>query len=72
MNKIKNFLRFAGMELIIIVVGIILDQGSKALIVANIGLHDSVTVIPKFLEFYYTQNRKAAFSLTSGWKSLSV
>lgn len=70
MNKIKNFLRFAGMELIIIVVGIILDQGSKALIVANIGLHDSVTVIPKFLEFYYTQNRKAAFSFDFGLEKL--
>lgn len=70
MNKIKNFLRFAGMELIIIVVGIILDQGSKALIVANIGLHDSVTVIPKFLEFYYTQNRKAAFSFDFGLEEL--
>lgn len=70
MNKIKAIFKYAGVEILILLAGIILDQVSKAIVVANMELYGSVTLIPKFLNFYYTQNRKAAFSFDFGLEEL--
>jgi signal peptidase II len=45
---------------------IITDQVSKLLIVNNIGLHESVTIIDPLLRFTYAQNHQGIFSLNYG------
>lgn len=42
---------------------IIADQITKYLVVQNIGVYDTVRVIPKVLEFVYVKNTGAAFSI---------
>ncbi len=47
----------------VIVIGIIaLDQLSKYWVINNIGITDSLTVIPKVIDFVYVKNTGAAFS----------
>ena len=42
-------------------VTVILDQISKYIVVANLGLHESIEIIPGILRFTYIQNDGAAF-----------
>jgi signal peptidase II len=42
---------------------ILIDQVSKALIVATLPLYDSVTIIPRVLDFTYVRNTGMAFGL---------
>jgi signal peptidase II len=58
-----------------LVLGIIVaDQITKALIRASIGLYESVTVIPSFMDFTHVQNPGVAFGLLSTldmpWKAV--
>ncbi len=51
------------LEIAIILGGLVLDLTSKAIIQNTMYEDQSVTLIPKFLNFYYTKNTKAGF----GW-----
>lgn len=42
---------------------LVLDQASKAVINANIPLHTTVSVVPRFFSLSHVMNRGAAFSL---------
>ncbi len=42
---------------------VIIDQISKILVMNNIGVYDSIPVIPGIIEFVYVKNTGAAFSL---------
>ena len=58
--------RFVASRRLLIALGVItvvLDQGTKAAVRALLPLHDSVSVIPGFLDFTYVQNTGAAFGL---------
>lgn len=48
--------------LLLAVAIIIFDQITKYLVVNNIGLTDSIKVIPQVLDFVYVKNKGAAFS----------
>lgn len=48
---------------ILTVLVIVLDRITKILTVKNIGLGESITVIPKLLDFTYVKNTGAAFSI---------
>ncbi len=50
---------------LIVVLIIAVDQLSKYWIVNNIGMRDSVSVIPKVIDFVYVKNTGAAFSFLS-------
>ncbi len=47
---------------LIVICIIALDQLSKYWVINNIGLTDSITVIPKVIDFVYVKNTGAAFS----------
>ena len=47
---------------LIVLIIIVLDQISKYWVINNIGLTDSVTVIPNVIDFVYVKNTGAAFS----------
>ena len=51
---------------LIVVLIIAVDQLSKYWVVNNIGIRDSVSVIPKVIDFVYVKNTGAAFSLFFG------
>ena len=58
--------RFVASRRLLIALGVItvvLDQCTKAAVRALLPLHDSVSVIPGFLDFTYVQNTGAAFGL---------
>lgn len=42
---------------------VVLDQATKALVRATLPLHDSVTMIPGFLDFTHVRNTGAAFGM---------
>ncbi len=48
-------------SVVLMVAAVGLDQLSKYLVVANMGLHESVDIIPGVLRFTYIQNDGAAF-----------
>lgn len=54
--------------IIVAVLMIVIDQISKYLIVQNMTLGESVTVIPGLLDFTYTLNDGMAFGLGSGFR----
>ena len=54
--------------IIVAVLMIVIDQISKYLIVQNMTLGESVTVIPGLLDFTYTHNDGMAFGLGSGFR----
>ncbi len=76
MNKnsfIKKFLKFLKsilLEVAIIGGGLFLDLLSKGLIAENMNLGDSLTIIPKFLNFTYVLNDKAAFGSAFGLENV--
>ena len=45
---------------------VVLDQGSKAAVRAMLALHDSVTLVPGFLNLIHVRNTGAAFGLLNG------
>ena len=47
---------------LIVICIIALDQLSKYWVINNIGLTDSITIIPKVIDFVYVKNTGAAFS----------
>ena len=47
----------------LMLVGVGLDQLTKYLVVANMGLHESIAVIPGVFNFTYIQNDGAAFGM---------
>lgn len=51
---------------IIAVVGVILDQFTKYLVINNISPSDIVEVLPGVFEFVYVKNMGAAFNILSG------
>jgi signal peptidase II len=58
---------------LLIAAGVVLvDRASKWLVAENVGLHDSLTLIPGFLRLTHVENRGAAFGLfsdsSSEWK----
>ena len=50
---------------LIVVLIIAVDQLSKYWVVNNIGMRDSISVIPKLIDFVYVKNTGAAFSFLS-------
>ncbi|MBR2339732.1 MAG: signal peptidase II [Clostridia bacterium] len=60
--------------LIIVCVGIIVDQISKAIVAANMTYGKTVSIIPYLFDFRYTTNTGAAFGMLSDqrWIFLSV
>ena len=48
---------------IIVIAVVVLDQVSKAIVVANLGLHEGAGFIPYVLSFYHTRNTGAAWSI---------
>ncbi len=46
---------------VLIIIGVVIDQISKYLVVANMELHESIEIIPGILRFTYIQNDGAAF-----------
>ncbi len=45
---------------------ILLDQSSKLMVCSRMDLHNSVELIPRFLNLSYTRNKGVAFGLLSG------
>jgi signal peptidase II len=56
---------FLGLALVIV----LLDQWTKTMVLTQIPLHDSVTVIPGFFNLTHVQNNGAAFGFFSGMAS---
>ncbi len=54
--------------IIVAVLLVVIDQISKFLIVQNMELGESVTIIPGVLDFTYTHNDGMAFGLGSGFR----
>lgn len=50
---------------IVVTLIILIDQISKYWVVNNIGVTDSITIIPKLIDFVYVKNTGAAFSFLS-------
>jgi signal peptidase II len=46
---------------------VLLDQGSKAIVVRTLGLHESVPLVDGLLSLSHVRNRGAAFGLLSDW-----
>lgn len=51
---------------IIVAVAVLADQITKYIVVANIGLHDTVPFIPYLMSFYHTRNTGGGFSMLNG------
>lgn len=65
-KKIFAYLKQAKIEYLVIVGAVILDLVSKGIIQSTMKEGETVVVIPKFLEFYFTYNDAAAFSFDFG------
>ncbi len=65
-EKIKAILFHRLLEIAIILGSLIFDLVSKAIIAANMDYGQTIVVIPKFLNFSYTINKKAAFGNAFG------
>jgi signal peptidase II len=50
-------------ELVLVIIIVVLDQVTKAFVKANLTLHESVSVIPGFLDFTHVRNTGAAFGM---------
>lgn len=69
-EKFLKFLKSILLEVAIIGGGLFLDLLSKGLIAENMNLGDSLTIIPKFLNFTYVLNDKAAFGSAFGLENV--
>jgi signal peptidase II len=52
---------------LLLVVGLALDQVTKGLVVQRLPLRSQIPLIPNFLNLVHVQNQGAAFGLLSGW-----
>ncbi len=57
------------MFFLIAVVVLVLDQLTKNLVLGNLSLHESITVIPGFFNITYIRNTGAAFGMMAGSES---
>lgn len=62
-ERVAKARRFVGLGLVIGLVALILDQAVKILVERNMQLHESIEVIPGFLDIHYILNPGAAFSI---------
>lgn len=69
-TKIWAVLRKIILEVAIIAGGLILDLVSKAIVASNMEMGQTITIIPKLLNFSYTINKKAAFGSDFGMNKL--
>ena len=69
-KKILAYLKKAKLEYIIIVSALVLDLLSKTIIQSTMQEGQTVTLIPKFLNFTFCYNNKAAFSFDFGLGSI--
>jgi signal peptidase II len=53
----------------VLVVGLSLDQVTKALILMNLPIGGKITLIPGLLNLVHVRNKGAAFGLLSGWSA---
>lgn len=53
-------------------VSLILDQVIKVLVTSHMKVGSSITIIPKFFEIYYLQNKGAAFSSFQGMRYILI
>ena len=53
-------------------VSLILDQVIKVLVTSNMKVGSSITIIPRFFEIYYLQNKGAAFSSFQGMRYILI
>jgi len=53
----------------VLLLGLLLDQVSKLLVLAKLPLNSQISVIPGLLNLVHVHNRGAAFGLLSGWGS---
>lgn len=65
-----EYIKTARLELIILVAAVAVDLISKAIVGATMKVDTSVTLIPKFLNIYYTHNPAAAFGSSFGLDKL--
>ncbi len=65
-KKIWEYTKIAKFELIVLFGALILDLLSKFIIAKTMSVGQTVVLIPNFLEFYYTINKKAAFGSSFG------
>jgi signal peptidase II len=61
-----GLLRQRRLELVVVAVVVVLDQFTKMLVRDALALHDSVEVIPGFLDFTRVHNTGAAFGMLNG------
>ena len=66
-TKGKPSARALGLLVVLALVVYGLDQGTKALIVANLDQYERVQVLGEFLQLYFVKNSGAAFSLGTGY-----
>jgi signal peptidase II len=55
--------------ILLLVVGLALDQASKVLVMDHLPLGGQVPLIPGFLNLVHIHNKGAAFGLLSGWST---
>ena len=53
-----------------LIILLILDQGSKIWVQANVPLHKSSTLIPNFIDLTYVQNKGVSFSFMADWPDM--
>lgn len=70
LKKILSFLKGIVVEIAIILGGIFLDLLSKGIVENTMEYGQTVTVIPKLLNFSYTVNKRAAFGSDFGLSNL--
>jgi signal peptidase II len=61
--------RKSAIFILILVVGLALDQATKVLVMDNLPLGGRVPLIPGFLNLVHIHNKGAAFGLLSGWSA---
>lgn len=62
----RDYVKYLWLPLVIMAVVLVLDLISKHLISSTMELYQTKVVIPNFLEFYFTLNDGAAFSILRG------
>lgn len=68
----KRPLKYYVLYTVIIVLGIILDQVTKAAVAANMALHESIPIIDGIIHITYVQNKGAAFGMMADQRWLFI
>lgn len=69
-KKTLDYIKIAKIELIVIAGIIFLDLLTKFIVEKTMTVGQTIVIIPNFLEFYYTINKKAAFGSAFGLDTL--